>query len=705
MTADEFWEKAKELRTSGKISEAVDVSSSFVELYPKSANAWWSLTLSQKKAKNYPEAIKAVKETIKLTPKWLNGWAEYASILELNGQIDEAITAHKKALELDYNNDYCHFALDRLYEDKKDAESRIIHLEYLERNDKLVAGKINALGVLHWQKERFLLALHYFQKASNKEPEKWSLFNQALVYINKDVSQLIDAYDCLSESLEIDPSYTSSSDSLKKVVERIENEIGSNEPDPLTPLKFDDWFQFYINPFELIGLKREDNAADLLDTKGIQKAKKAVIQEIELEDGIIDSLQGFRIEKTRAIEVIDELNNGLLFQYHLTVFLNPELLYFLTRGDIRFFTFYKDHYPKDIIRHSRDSGFLKWISNIFVNQYELVIGKTIETKNDNNLKKLLSGRRIVEKNDESRCFHKVQRVLSRCLEPLEELQKASETEKPDPHIIRKIITDPIISAVLNGSRLFFSKEIEQATIWIRSMAICLNNEYRDRETSVEVLNIAMSLAAPGSSRAKKLNQDIKEINEFLKEDNKYEAKLVSGEKPWHITKKGVFNGEDNFLAEEIEGVRLGFTNIQSNGTTRVKCLFAFECGGRGIVFEWTSAHSEKQKEAFEKLSTAAFLYIYPKVTKRLHDQIRIGKTFRIGNLSLDSQGVKFEKSLLFFSTKTMLIPWSQMAAVHDHGQLKVSNKNTGLQAPDHAIAEITNAVILPNLLEAINENR
>jgi hypothetical protein len=139
------------------------------------------------------------------------------------------------------------------------------------------------------------------------------LFNQYLAYQKKEVGQLIDAYDSLMEALEIDPSYELAKESLEKVIDRIKMEIGIVEPNPLTPLRLEDWFQYYINPFELIGYKENDNKVDIYDVRSIQKAKKAVLQEIELEDGIVESLQGFQITKTKAIEVIEELNNETFF--------------------------------------------------------------------------------------------------------------------------------------------------------------------------------------------------------------------------------------------------------------------------------------------------------------------------------------------------------------------------------------------------------
>jgi tetratricopeptide (TPR) repeat protein len=703
MNPDTYWEENKQLRASGKIAEAVVNATEWIKLLPKDANAWWALTHSQKAAKNYAEALSAVKETIRLAPKWATGWAEYGAILELNGQVDEAINAHKKALDLDHNHDHSHFQLSRIYENRKEKDKRIPHLEFLESKGKLSATAINSLGVLHWENEKTLAALHYFQKAAKKGPDKYSLYNQYLAYQKKEVGQLIDAYDSLMEALEIDPSYELAKESLQKVIDRIKMEIGIVDPNPLTPLKLEDWFQYYINPFELIGYKENDNKVDIYDVRSIQKAKKAILQEIELEDGIVESLQGFQITKTKAIEVIEELNNEIFFDYHFGVFQNKELLYFLTRGDIRFFSLRHNEYPKKIIAAHRGDGFAEWISERFINQFELVLGKTCEARNAGNLRRLLSGRRIVPKNDEFKCFNKAQRILSALIEPVKEISDKAEKEKPSAVKIKEILNDEILKVYLSESRTFFNKEVDQLIMWIRSAAIDTNNEFHDREESICILKIALDITTPNSSIAAKLAQDIKDVTGFLNDDNKYEAKLSSGEIPWHITRKTVTKGDVTFQIEDIDGVRIGHTIIQSNPTVLIKHLVAFESRGREIVFGWNAEPSQKQKSAFDKLTTATFNYVLPKVTKKIHERIQKGETIPLGDMTLDSRGWRYEKQS-FFSSKTILILWSQMLADIKNGDLLISDRLTGEKAPNKTIADVTNALIVPNLANVINEN-
>jgi hypothetical protein len=55
-----------------------------------------------------------------------------------------------------------------------------------------------------------------------------------------------------------------------------------------------------------------------LDAKDIQKAKKLLLQEIDLEDGKVEWVAGLTIDRSRAIKVVDELTDTLVrYKHHL----------------------------------------------------------------------------------------------------------------------------------------------------------------------------------------------------------------------------------------------------------------------------------------------------------------------------------------------------------------------------------------------------
>jgi tetratricopeptide (TPR) repeat protein len=702
MTADQYHEKIKELRNDGNHQEAVSLSEQFIRDFPKDANAWWSLTLSNKGLEKYNDAIWAVKETIKLVPKWAPAWAEYGIILEFSGQLKEAVSAFEKALELDYQHYYSHFQLERIYKNNKSNEKRLVHLEYLFSAGKLDSDEINTIGTLYYEKNNLLKALYYFKCSSELKPNKFALYNEALVYQKNDFGQLIDARDRLMEAVEIDSAYLVAIENLRKIEKRIKGELTNKEILDVTILKFEDWFQNYINPLELLGLDAKD-VSDVLDIKQIQKCKKKILQEIELEDGRVSTLQDYKIEQSKAIEIINELNNERILSYHCSLIKEPLLLYFLTRGDVRFFSPIEGYYPKEAIIAARDKGFLEWVSPLFATQYELVVGKAIEARNIKAIKALLSGRRVVDINWEEKCFAKIRRFFEDLIEPIHKINDVSTKEKPDISEIKKYLNDPFLRILFSHSKHYLAKEIETLVYSLRSISIDFNNIYNEKESSLELIKIALDLTIPKSSLNAKIKVDCEKIQEIIDERANLEARMSLGCSPMHITAEGVFDGKNKLLPEEIVDVRVGMTTLSTSPNHRVQYLLAFSNVEKEVIFTWRTEPSEEQTDIFTKMNSAAFIFIYPHVLKRMSKAIKSGKYVYIDDMVVNMQGLIYEKNG-FFSSKKILIPWNTMNAEIKNGDLIVKDSATGNIAPSKAISLINNAFLFPELAKKINEN-
>jgi hypothetical protein len=124
------------------------------------------------------------------------------------------------------------------------------------------------------------------------------------------------------------------------MIARLLPELSELRQKVMTPggavLDQDQWYNHYINPLELLRLG-EDVELDDLDAKSLQRAKKALLQEIELEDGRVEWMPGVRIDRSRAISICDELINEARLGYHHHVFQNKALSAFLQRGDLQHF--------------------------------------------------------------------------------------------------------------------------------------------------------------------------------------------------------------------------------------------------------------------------------------------------------------------------------------------------------------------------------
>ena len=79
-----------------------------------------------------------------------------------------------------------------------------------------------------------------------------------------------------------------------------------------------------------------DASKESITISVIQKKKRALIQELELEDGWSESI-GFQIDKSRALGICDDLLDEQKRDFHWIVFKDWPLCYFLQYGDIRLF--------------------------------------------------------------------------------------------------------------------------------------------------------------------------------------------------------------------------------------------------------------------------------------------------------------------------------------------------------------------------------
>ena len=75
----------------------------------------------------------------------------------------------------------------------------------------------------------------------------------------------------------------------------LSNDIRARDVPVLT---ISEQYQNYINPIELLRLGEED--LDNLGAKEIQRAKRRLLQEIELEDGVISWMGGVRTGSLRG---------------------------------------------------------------------------------------------------------------------------------------------------------------------------------------------------------------------------------------------------------------------------------------------------------------------------------------------------------------------------------------------------------------------
>jgi tetratricopeptide (TPR) repeat protein len=425
VTAEELADKAEEQRQRGRPEEALILARHATTLDPQDANAFWQLALCQLDLNRPAKAIEPLEKVTELAPSFANGWAKLGLALQTTGADDRAKACFENAITREPDGLDALNALASIYERDQQSDDEMLVLVALERLVDLTTYQLNRLGILHHNKGDFSSAIRYYQQvAAAGDPA--GFFNLGLVYRAPEVGQHADAVDVWRRVLEQAPGHERAEEELGKLLPKVsslrQRILALAEP----VLDKDQWYSHYINPLELLRLNENEETGSL-DPKVLQRAKKALLHEIQLEDGQIEWMPGLHIDRSQAIRICDELNDKTRLYYHYHISKNRGLSAFLQRGDLRHFLVDESIQPREIMALLKDDreGFGTWLSPRFAAQFDLVLTKAIEHRNILAVECLFEGRRWVQPEDEDKCFESAHRRVTRLLEPLREVADLS----------------------------------------------------------------------------------------------------------------------------------------------------------------------------------------------------------------------------------------------------------------------------------------
>jgi hypothetical protein len=113
-----------------------------------------------------------------------------------------------------------------------------------------------------------------------------------------------------------------------------------------------------------------------------------------------------------------------------------------------------------------------------------------------------------------------------------------------------------------------------------------------------------------------------------------------------------------------------------------------------ITFSWrTSQKFEESQAIFNKLTQAALIYIVPEIVEKVKCQLEGGEQIRVGNCTMESRGVVFQTQG-WFTSKTRVVPWSQVGTDLKNGILTVFDKMNPTIKTAMPLQESENALVL-----------
>jgi tetratricopeptide (TPR) repeat protein len=694
------------LRKQRKFDEACELAQSLIAEDERNSNAWWQLALSEHSLGDLDESLESLRMLIKLSPRFASGWAQYGVVLAENGQTEQSLKALSQALQIDANHAFAAREAARICKEQNDVDGEIRYLSRLEAMGKADENDLNCLGIAFWDKKHFGKAIEAYHRSAAIQKSVHPYFNLSLVYHHDEVSQDVDAIDCLERVLHIDLEHQKARKRLSEISPRLEKLAKEVLLYGETGLNEEDWYVFYINPFELIGANRDDDIEDY-DTKKIQRMKKKLMQEIELEDGRIDYMEGLTIDKSRAIGICEELNDESLKEYHWLVFSEPYLLGFLARGEIRHFLCLDDYNPIDLLEEldSERSGFREWLSEPFCEQYDLVLTRALQKKCVPLVEALFDGRRWIVRDHEERCFEGARRQIEQLLNPLRKVAEHAKNAKPSKIQINDALYNCVLISIINLLPEPFRDQQSVAVSLVRGIAIEVFNEHGDTELSKEILTLSKQFSFKSASLTQKLVDDFKHIELLITKEKQHESKLTIGEVKVEVTRDGVRKGSTFVRADNITTIRWGV--VLTEDSYRQVYQFLMVCrdnSGTEINISWQSTFSsEGELENFNALVNASLNYVVPKIFEKIQQQLESGRDVKIGPCSLRKDKLMFEISG-WFTTKQHEVPWNRVKTRVSNGVLSVYDLANSKACAEMSIRDTENAVILSLLADTLKKS-
>jgi tetratricopeptide repeat protein len=696
-------EKARNLLTAGCYAEAIPLFTAAVAECPADHSLWLDLVHAASLAGQPQAAADFCQEGLRHHPQsdWL--WRQLGSALTVMDQLDEAENALRNAHSLNSNAVWLWRYFAKLHNKQKNCEKEIEALEVLARLGEADANDINQLGIAYAHLGNNAQAIKFYRYSVALAADPAPLFNMGLAFSHPEVSQDVDAADAYRRALALDPDYDHAQEQLaatkRKLVPLAERARGATRGF----VRSDEYFQFYLNPFEALQLDVNE-PADELDVKGIQRAKRRLLQEIALNDNKVSWLGDCTLDQSRALALVDELDNEDKRRYHWAVFQNKRLLRFLTHGDIEHFFFADDYFPQETLNLlDEEAAFRSFLSQPFARQYNLVLTRAIERRVLPVIEALFDGRRWVNAEDEDVCFEGAAKRVGDLVEVMRAKAEEGRRRKISVHEIEDVCQQHALPEIFNLLPVAFRSVQTALVTEIRSLAISCCNEHGDLDLSQAVLDLCHKFHFKSTELNQLLDKDFQTIEQMIAEERKHETRLSFGAgRSFAITKEGIRDGNTFFPAHTIQGLRWGISVTGYTGRERYEYLFAVKDDtGESIAVVWSTDQSSEAEQTafFTSMINAALNYLAAAALEKMQKRMESGQSIVIGPgplgpCTLTPQGIAFKTQGLIFK-KERFLPWADVSTEVRNGQIIVSSiVQSGIETT-LSMRDINNAVLLP----------
>lgn len=688
--------KATALRKEGSIEEALIAARAAVAEDIECVESWYQVALSSEDLKKTQQALDAFEKVVELNNEFAYGWARYGKLLQQAGRSAEALDAFEIALIWDETEQDALLGLINIYGLDGELKDKDKQFEVLKKYDDTykirTSSNNNILGNGYLQKEYYLEAINCYKRCFKENDFPYARHNTGIAYAC--LNEHLNALDILEENKALYPEYEPTQTNISTYKDIIKKNKDKLKADSYSLMDKKEYYDIYINPFELLEADRADEIEDF-DIKKIQKLRKNLLQEIELEDGMLPWMGDIIFDKSKIISCLDDLGNEILKEYHWRIFKDKNLLSFLSKGEIDLFTDVPSIELIDIRVEVRDDDeFANWLGRYFSKQYDKILCIAIQKNKSNLINVLLSGRILVADTQKDLCYEKSHQALTNAIQQIRDSEKQAETIPPSYETISTLISNTGFDQfILKLPYQFKDLQTELARLF-RDISISCNNAHNDSELSKKFLQLGKAFTPKNSSLALKIKEDENKIDEIIAKEKKKESHLTIGSIESSITKEGLKHGNTLLKTKDISSVRWGVLITNENYSRSYNFLLAAKGLGKEVSINWDASKDiEKQQDLYQKQIDAIIKFILPSVIERIKTKLATGSSDQIGPCRVYEDRVQFETKG-WFSSKMHVLKWNQVKIELRSGMMILFEKRDPSVKVEMSLRDTDNAFIL-----------
>ena len=329
---------------AGNYSEAIPLYRAAFKDTPDDHYCWQQLVLAHSALNEHDEAAEACKAALRFHTRsaWL--WRQLGSEFCKMDRFEEAEKALGQSKRIDPKAEWLWRYYAELYKKQEKYAEEARALEELVELEKVSSMDLHHIGIAYYNANSYEKALAFYRMAAQKKPAFALYYNMGLAFKNSEVSQDVDAADAFRRAIKINPADEDTKGMLTAIKAKLGPLAGKALDQAKGVIRSNERYQYYLNPFEVLQI---EPGPDELDIKVVQKAKKKLLQELDLNDGRVSWLDDQPLGRSRVLVIEEELDDVAKQNYHRLIYRNKPLLRFLTHGDIRHFVYSDDYFPEE----------------------------------------------------------------------------------------------------------------------------------------------------------------------------------------------------------------------------------------------------------------------------------------------------------------------------------------------------------------------